>query len=162
MTPCVCSHHKELNWHLVQPLPLPFDMRVQPVQTFANDQASADETSMGPRAGEQIRRFSRAAQRLVVLQLPIQEDIIPATHEISGCVHLSQACAEVDRLPVVILRPVEELLLEGLRWPSHHEPVSLAKRQVSIGALQFAVSQGGQEKRTEPWSGDGLDSHHGG
>src|SRR6266849_2415366 len=114
LTPCVFSHHKEVNWRLVQPLPLPVDMRIQPGQCFADDHATVAETDMSPMADEQVGLFPHPAQRLVVLQLPIQEDIIPATHEISGCFHLSQVRAEVDRLPVVILGSVQKLFLERL------------------------------------------------
>src|SRR5260370_6074657 len=84
------------------------------------------------------------------------------THQISGCFHLSQARAEGDRLPVVILGPVQTLFLERLGCLLNNEPVGLAKRQVPIGALQSAVSLTVQEKRAEPHPGSSVDSHHGG
>ena len=59
---CVFSYHKELNWRLVQPLPLPFDMRIQPGQCFADDHATVAETGMGPMADEQVGLFPHPAR----------------------------------------------------------------------------------------------------
>src|SRR5438105_11432374 len=67
MTPPVFSHHKELNRHFVQPLPLPFDMCIQPGQCFVNDLATGSEASMSPGTDEQIGLFPGLAQCLVVL-----------------------------------------------------------------------------------------------
>src|SRR5436190_895976 len=92
----------------------------------------------------------------------MQENIIPATHGISGRVHLFQARPVVDRSPVVILGAVQKLILERLRCLVNNKPVGLAKRQVSIGALQFALSLTGQEYRAESEPRRSIVSYHSG
>src|SRR5579864_3219052 len=95
---------------------------------------------MRPGADQQIRVLARFAQCLVVLQLPIQEKIIPATHQISRCVHFSQARTEIDRLPVIIFWSMLHLFLVSPGCLPNDESVSLPKWQVSIGTLQCAVA----------------------
>src|SRR5579875_50248 len=91
---------------------------------------------MRPGTNQQIWLLARRTQGLIILELPVQEDIVPATHQIHRRVHLCNAMAEIDRFPVVVLRPVQQSVLVMLGWLVNHNLVGFARWQVSKSSLQ--------------------------
>jgi hypothetical protein len=83
---------------------------------------------MRPGTNKQVRLLACRAQGLVVLELPVQEDIVPAAHKVHRRLHFRDARAKVDGLPVVVVRSVQHARLEMLRWLVNYHPVGLTER----------------------------------
>src|SRR5690242_16835035 len=79
---------------------LTFHMRVEPGERVACRRRDAGKLAVEPRANEQIWLASSRAQRLIVLELPVEEEVVPACLQAQWDSDLTHAVAEVNRAPV--------------------------------------------------------------
>src|SRR5579885_3176741 len=100
VTPGVRAHHEEAHWLCAQMAAVAFELRIEPGERFACHRWRAGELPVIPGADEQVWLASGGAQSLIVLKLPVQEEIIPAALEVDGDGHVAYGGAEVYGFPV--------------------------------------------------------------
>src|SRR5579862_3502658 len=81
VAPDVRAHHIQPHGLLAQSSLVALHLGVEPGERVAGGGTQAGEFTMKPGADEQIRLPSSGAQTVIVLKLPVQEQIIPARLE---------------------------------------------------------------------------------
>ena len=88
-------------------------MCLQPGQGFACHDRATGKFSVCPGADEQIGISSRSTQGQIIFELPVEEEVVPAAHEIDGDGHFWHTRTEVDGFPIVVVRAVfDDALVE--------------------------------------------------
>ena len=91
---------------------------------------------MVPGADEEGGLAPGGAQGLVILQLPLQKEVVPAGHESDGSRHLMDPGAEIYRLPVRVLGSMDKEVLVNRRVPSDGGHVGVFEWQMHVGLLE--------------------------
>jgi hypothetical protein len=132
IAPLVCPQNKQSDRSLAHSTPVAFHMGTQPGRCLLDQHRAACGLEVCPGTNKQRGVSSRRAQGLVIPELPVQEEIVPATHEIDRCRDLCETGTEVDWVPVVGVLLVQHHVLEGVGGLVNGGPVSLPERQILV------------------------------
>jgi hypothetical protein len=82
----------------------PVEYIPEPAQRLAHGEAEQLGVVVRPRADDQPRVLAGGAHRRVVLQLPGQEDVVPAADQLNGRVHVAYPLHVYPPRPVLVVR----------------------------------------------------------
>src|SRR5260370_4505617 len=104
ISPLVRSHDQQAYRCCAQAAAVTLEVSVEPGQRLPCHGSETTELTMKPGTNQQRRVLAGGAQSLVILELPIQKQVIPARHQGDWCPYVAYRGAVVDRLPVWFLR----------------------------------------------------------
>ena len=87
-----------------------------------------------------MRLASCGAQSLIILELPIQKEIVPASLQTDRDVDVANARAEINGFPIVVLGAARNRILERARGLLNDNAVSLVEWDMAVGLLEVAFS----------------------
>src|SRR5258708_25042448 len=96
----VRSHDQQAYGCGAQAAAVTFEVRVEPGQRLPGHGSETTDLAMKPGTNQQRRVLAGGAQPLVILELPVQKEVIPARHQGDRCPYVAYRGAVVDRLPV--------------------------------------------------------------
>src|SRR5260221_6140649 len=112
ISPLLRSHDQQAYRCGAQAAPVTLEVSVEPGQRLPGHGSETTDLTMKPGTNQQRRVLAGGAQPLVILELPVQKEIIPAGHQSDRCPYVAYRRAVVDWLPVRVLRCMRQGFLE--------------------------------------------------
>src|SRR5260221_7284244 len=100
ISPLVRSHDQQAYRCCAQAAAVTLEVRVEPGERLPGHGSETTDLTMKPGTNQQRRVLAGGAQPLVILELPVQKDVIPALHHGYRFPYVSYRSSVVDRLPV--------------------------------------------------------------